>query len=156
MILGDVIPYNRIKKENFKAKVYTYTLRLCVLKNVELGFVSVFLWDIHLLKHYLIKKTNDRDSKHQKCLAVSNLALFNDTKNQPRTDSSWQGRVRTTHSQGGLGADHRLILPIKCLTLETLARVTNRVDIPETIPSPNGVAIQYLGTARLLYIICPG
>lgn len=55
MILGDVIPYNRIKKENFKAKVYTYTLRLCVLKNVELGFVSVFLGDIHLLKHYLIK-----------------------------------------------------------------------------------------------------
>lgn len=41
MILGDVIPYNRIKKGNFK--VYTYTLRLCVLKNVELGFVSVFL-----------------------------------------------------------------------------------------------------------------
>lgn len=87
MILGDVIPYNRIKKGNFKAKVYTYTLRLCVLKNVELGFVSVFLWDIHLLKHYLIKKTNDRDSKHQKCLAVSNLALSSDTK---KSASDWQ------------------------------------------------------------------
>lgn len=66
MIYGDVIFYNRIKKENFKVKVYwyIYILRLCVLKNVEFGFVFVFLWDIYFLKYYLIKKINDRDSKY--------------------------------------------------------------------------------------------
>lgn len=63
-IYGDVIFYNRIKKENFKVKVYIYILRLCVLKNVEFGFVFVFLWDIYFLKYYLIKKINDRDSKY--------------------------------------------------------------------------------------------
>lgn len=51
MILGDVIPYNRIKKENFKAKVYTYTLRLCVLKMwslvLFLFFYETFIfWNI--------------------------------------------------------------------------------------------------------------
>lgn len=64
MIFGDVIFYNRIKKGNFKVKVYIYILRLCVLKNVEFGFVFVFLWDIYFLKYYLIKKINDRDSKY--------------------------------------------------------------------------------------------
>lgn len=63
-IYGDVIFYNRIKKENFKVKVYIYIFRLCVLKNVEFGFVFVFLWDIYFLKYYLIKKINDRDSKY--------------------------------------------------------------------------------------------
>lgn len=63
-IYGDVIFYNRIKNENFKVKVYIYILRLCVLKNVEFGFVFVFLWDIYFLKYYLIKKINDRDSKY--------------------------------------------------------------------------------------------
>lgn len=156
MIHGDVIPYNRIKKRKLQSQsIYIYPKIMC-FKKCGAWFCFYFS-----MRHSSFETLSNQEQMtgiaNTKSVSQSVISLCPPTqKSQPRTDSSWQGRVRPTHSQGGLGADHRLILPIKCLTLETLARVTNRVDIPETIPSPNGVAIQYLGTARLLYIICPG